>query len=121
MSAGHQQVFNKVFIFNCRCRLAHTTATLSLIIAQRLGLGIAAIGNGDNTVFFGNQVFNSEVVERFNDLSATLIAKLFNHCFELFTNNRHQTSQVTENILILGNLFKLDGKFSNNFIVFHTG
>ena len=121
MSAGHQQVLNKVFIFNCSCRLAHTAATLSLIIAQGLGLGIAAIGDGNNTVFFSNQVFNSEVMQRFNNLCATLITKLFNHCFELFTNNRHQASQVTKNILVLSNLFQLNGKFSNNFIVFHTG
>ena len=121
MSAGDQKVFNKIFIFNRCCRLAHTAATLRLIIAQWLSFGIAAVRNGNNTVFFGNQVFNSKVMQRFNDLCATLITKLFDHGFEFFTNNGHQASQVTKNILVFSNLFQLDGKFSNDFVVFHTG
>ena len=92
-----------------------------MVIAQWLSFGIAAIGDGNNSVFFSNQVFNREVMERFNDLGATLIAKLFDHGFQLFTNNRHQASQIAEDILVLGNLFQLNGKLGNNFIVFHTG
>ena len=114
-------MFNKIFVFNRCCRLAHTAAALSLIIAQRLSFGIAAVGDGDNTIFFGNQVFDGQVVERFNNFRATLITKLFDNCFEFFTNNCHQAGQITENILVFGDLFQLDGKFSNDFVVFHTG
>ena len=82
-------MFNKIFVFNGSCRLAHTTAALRLVITQGLSLGIATVGDGYHSIFFGDQIFYSEVVHGFNNFSATLIAKLFNNRFQLFADNRH--------------------------------
>ena len=79
------------------------------------------MGDSHHAVFFGNQVFNGQVVLGFNDLTATLVAELFNHSFQLFANHSHQAIQVTENILVVGNLFQLDGELFNNFVVLHAG
>ena len=120
VSASHQQMLNKIFVFHRGGRLTHAAATLSLIITQRLSLGIAAVGDGDNTIFFSNQIFYGEVVQGFNNFTATLVTKLFNNGFELFTNHIHQSHQVAENILVVGDFFKLDGELVNNLAVLHA-
>ena len=58
MGAGNQEVLNKILIFYLQRRFTHSTATLCLVIAQGLCLGIPRVGNRHDTILFRDQVLN---------------------------------------------------------------
>ena len=43
--------------------------------------------NGHNTIFFGNQILNGQVMSRVRNLRATLVTKFLNDRLQLFSND----------------------------------
>ena len=121
MTVGNQQVLNVVFIFHTGRRLTATTTALSLVIGQRLALGIATVGNGHHALFFGNQISDGQIHARRNDLGTTLVAEGFLDLLQLFNDDFHQTFMAVENAQQLTNLFQNLLILGEQFFVFQTG
>ena len=102
MGAGNQQVLDKILIFHCGGGLAHTAATLGLVVTQGLRFGIAGVGNRHHPILFSDQVFHCEVVLGGGDLGATLIAVLGDNLFEFLTYHQLEPFGIAENIEEIG-------------------
>ena len=98
MSARNQQVLDEVLIFHCRCTPTGTATTLRLVVSQGLCFCVPLVRDGDDTIFFGNQVFNGQIVRGIGDFSEAIIAKVLNELLELLSNDRSQSIGVTQNL-----------------------
>ena len=56
------------------------------------------MGYGDHDIFFGDQVFESEIEFIFKDNCTACIAVFFQDIFQFFTNNGHQAGGVGKNL-----------------------
>ena len=98
MSAGNQQVFNEILVFHCGCASTSTTSTLRLVVGQGLCFCVTLVRDCDDTIFFGNQVFNGQIVSGIGDFSEAIIPKVLYKLLELLSNDRSQSIGVTQNL-----------------------
>src|SRR3989344_4505136 len=96
VAVGDQQVLDVVLILHAGGRLALTTATLRLVGMQRLALGITTVGNGDHTLFFGDQVSQAQIQTVVENLGTARIAELGFDRFQFFADHFHQTRGAGE-------------------------
>ncbi len=94
MAVGHQQVFDVVLVLHPGGGLAFAAATLRLVGGQRLGLGVAAVGDGHHAVFLGDQVGDGQVDLGSHDLGAASIAEFGLDRFQLLTDHLHQARRI---------------------------
>src|SRR6185295_13221247 len=78
-------------------------ASLPLVGGNGRALDIAAIGNCQRHVFVGNQIFDGKLDAFIDDLSPSLIAKIFLHFFEFGSDHAAQRSFITKDLLELRN------------------
>ncbi len=121
MAVGDQQVSDVVLILDAGGRLALAAATLSLVDRQWLGLGIAAVGDGDHAFFFGDQVTQGEVQACIENLGATRIAVFGADQFELFADHFHQARGAVQDADQLADLGQDFLVLTQQFFVFQTG
>ena len=86
-----------------------------MISGKRLGFGIAAVGDGDDALFFGDQISKSQIQPRFENLGTTRVAEVALNAFELLADYLHQAHRVGqdadqladlgENLLVLAEQF----------------
>ena len=107
VGAGNQQVLDKVLVFYRGGRTAHPAPALGLVIGQGLGLGIAAVGDGDHPVFLGDQVFHCQVVLGRGYLGAALVAELRDDLFQFLANDQLESIRVRQDLEIIGNFPQL--------------
>ena len=106
MGVRHQQLFNEVFIFHRGGRLAPTAPALGLVIFHSLGLGIAAVGNGDYQIFLVDEVGNGEVTAGAGDFGAALIAVIPDNLFQLVTDHLQQALRLAQNLQQVGDFLE---------------
>src|SRR5690606_30952761 len=90
VAVGHQQVLDVVLILHAGGGLALAAATLRLVGGERLALGIATVGDGDDALFLGDQVGNGQVLTRGDDLGTADIAELGLDLLQLLADDFHQ-------------------------------
>ena len=79
-------MLDEVLIFHCSCTSTSTTTTLRLIVGQGLCFCISLVGDCDDTIFFGNQVFNGQIVRGIGDFSEAIIAEVLYKLCLLYTS-----------------------------------
>ena len=52
----------------------------------------------DDTILFGNQVFNSQIVRGIGDFSETIITKVLYELLELLSNDGPQSIGITQDL-----------------------
>ena len=70
------QVLDEVLLAGGRADLAAPAAPLRAVERERRALDVAAVGDGDEHVFFDDQVFDREVALGLDDLGAARVAEL---------------------------------------------
>ena len=121
MAVGYQQVSNVVLIFHASGRLAFTATTLSLVRSQRLGLGIATVGDGHNALFFRNHVAQCQVETMIQNFGTAHVAVFRTNDFQLFADHFHQAHSAVENADQLADLVQNLLVLSQQLLVLKTG
>ena len=97
----HKQVFDKILIPRDR---RHNTASPAALRAIQRGcrpLDIAGVGNGDDHVFFGNQVFDRQVGAGGQNLGAAGVAETHLEVLQLLADERVYFTRVGQNVFQL--------------------
>ena len=121
MGIGYQQMLDEILVLHRGGSLAHAATTLCRIVCQRLGFCIAALGDGDHTIFFGNQVFRGEILLRTHNLGASLVAVFVQQRFHLFPDHGDESGAVLEDIDIVCDLDQQLFVVVDQFFVFQPG
>ena len=103
MAVGDEHAVDKVLFLHAGCRLAATTAPLGLVAVHRLGLGVAAVGEGNHAVLLRDQVLKSQVDLGLDDLCAARIAELAPDVLEFRTNDLGQATWAAQDLRKLMN------------------
>ena len=61
VSVGDDELFDEVFVFDRGRRFAFAATALCFVVGERLRLDVAFVREGDDAVFFGDEVFEREV------------------------------------------------------------
>src|SRR3569832_841168 len=99
VSAGDQQLVDEVFFLHRRRRFAAAAAFLRAVFGERLSFGITAVRQRHHHVFFGDQIFETEVLMREHDLGTARITVLRLDRQQLFADHLQQAVWVGVNIL----------------------
>ena len=87
VGTGNQQMLYEIFILDRSGGPAGATPALGLIIRQRLGFGITAMGDSHHPVFLGNQVLHLQVMGRVSDFRQAIISEFLYQFPQLLTNH----------------------------------
>ena len=87
MSGGNVKELDPVAFFGVRADDALTATSLATIGIQRQTLEIALMRNSNNTILFGNEVLDVEVLYVAGNLGATRMGVLVLYLVEVLTDN----------------------------------
>ena len=87
VAVGDQQVFDEVLVAQAGGGAPGAAPPLRLVDAERLPLGVAAVGDGDDGIFLGDEVFVREVELRAQNLGAPLVAVALADVLEFFPHH----------------------------------
>ena len=87
MSAGDEQMLDEILILDRGRTAAGPATALGLIIRQRLGLCVTAVRDGDNAIFFSNQVLNRQIVRRIRNLRFAIVPEFFYQFLQLLADD----------------------------------
>ena len=121
VGVGDQQVLDKILVFDAQRRLAHTAAALHLILGQRLGFRVAAVGERDHAVLGGDQVLGGEVFLGVANFRSARVAELLGDLLQFLADNLQQAFGVGEDIQQIGDLGQLVLVLLEQFFVLQTG
>ncbi len=93
MRADRHQVLDEVLFAGGRADFAATAAPLRAIERERRALDIAAVSDGDQHVFFDDQILDREVAFGLDDLRAALIGEFLFDVFE-FRGDESSSARV---------------------------
>ena len=111
VGGGDEDVFNEI-IFLHLCRVDAASAALLLAVAvHRHALDVASVADGDDHVFFGDEVFDVDIVLRKGDLRAAGVAVFVGDLRKLVAHNLHDLVLIGENGLVFGNAAMQIGQF----------
>src|SRR5699024_4131304 len=104
VSSGGKEVVHHILGSQCGPTHAFTAASLSAIVIGPRALGVSVVGDGDNDIFFWNEVFHRHVAVEGNDRGAALIAVALHNVIEFFAHNFALAGGGVQDGLILGNV-----------------
>ena len=87
VAVGGQQMFDEVLVAQARGGASGAASTLRLVDRQRLGLGVAPVGDRDHHVLFGNEILVREVELGGQYLRLALVAVAFANVLEFFVDD----------------------------------
>ena len=121
MAGGDKHLFDKVLV-----PLFHTGNTsaapfLDPVSRTCLTLDIAKMGQRNNAVFLGNQVFNVHVPLNRTNLGAAVIAEFIPDFAQFFFENLHDLAVIAEQFCVLLDLFFQLAQFFLDFEDFQSG
>ena len=96
MSANRHQVFDEVVLAGGCADFAAPAAALGAVERERRALDIAAVGDGDEHVFFDDQVFDREVALGLDNLGAARVAEFLFDVFDFRGDERAHLAFVVE-------------------------
>ena len=100
---------------------AYAATFLVAEVIQGLTFNITLMTNGNNNVFFSNQVFNIHIRSIHGNFSTTCIAKLFLHFQQIFFNDVHNLAFVSQYAFQPVDGFHNVDVFVINLLTFQTG
>src|SRR3569623_1010705 len=98
VGAGDQQPIDEDLFLHRGRRFAGAAAFLGAVFGERLGFGITAVRQRHHHVFFGDQIFEAEVLMREHDLGTARITVLRLDRQQLFADHLQQAVWGGENI-----------------------
>ena len=110
MCCSDKELFDKIFLLGCH--RSHPPATTALLA---VGIGvetfdITIVGNGDDHVFFSDQIFITELAIIFGNDSAAMIAILLLDLLQFIFDN------IEDEFFIIENLSKISDSLNQLFI-----
>ena len=90
MGVGDDELFDEVFVFDRRCRFAFAATALCFVVGERLRLDVAFVREGDDAVFFGDEVFEREVEMGVEELGAADVVELVFDVLQFFLDDGEQ-------------------------------
>ena len=121
MGIGHEQLIDKILVLDARSCFAAPAAALRLVIGNRLGLRVAAVGQRHHHVLRRDQVFNAEIFVIGDDLGAPLVGKRVANVFELFADHVEQALRPRENVGEVANLHQEILELGEDFFLLEAG
>ena len=100
---------------------ALTASFLGTVVVGAGALCEAIAGDGDDNIFFGDEVFHRHLSVEGNDGRAALITILFNDFTEFFGDNRALTFGLGQDILQIFNACTQFGVLVQNLLTFQSG
>ncbi len=99
MSVRRDQVLNSVFLGHPHAGNAAATTMLSAVGAVRQTLDIATLGQGDDYVYFWDEVFVAEIAGGVHDARAALVAILVAQLGEVVLDHPKDFLRIGQQIL----------------------
>ena len=99
--ARDEEVLDPVVVLEVGAVEAPAAAPLPLVGGDRDPLDVAGVGDGDDHVLFGDQVFDRELALVAHDLGPALVAELLHHLAHLLLEDRHPLRLGREDALQL--------------------
>ena len=121
MGVGHPQRIDKVIRLEAGCQLAATTAFLRLENVQRLALDVTLVRQRHHDILRGDQIFEIQADEVFENLGPADIAIGFPNGDQLFTDDLQQTGDTAENFEIFSNLLENFAVLANQLLLLQAG
>ena len=101
VSRADEQSLDEILVLETLSTQPTPAATLLAIRRDRSAFDVARVGDGDDHVLFGDQIFDGELTLVARDFRAALVTELFRGFLELFAHDRHSARARGENRLQL--------------------
>ena len=122
MRGGHKHLLHKVLVAGCHTRHPTAAALLLAIGVQVQPLDVAGVGNGNNHILLGNQIF---LIQRrallAHNRGAAFVAEFIFNLHQLLLDNAQHHPLAGKHLLQISNSFNQLGIFRVNFAVLQTG
>ena len=113
VGVSYKQLVDEVLILHLRCSPPLAAPALDLVVADALGLGVAAVGQGHDDVFLGNQIFHLQAGVNLDDLRAPRVSVVIPDLGQLRPDNGNEAVRISQDftkladppqqLLVLGN------------------
>ena len=121
MGGAEEQFFHEVLVPLAHARNTPSAPALGLVGISRLTLDIPQMGQGDDTVAFGDQILDVHFTAHSLYLGTAGISVLLTDSVHLTLDNGLELLLIAENALQLGNLAQDLSQFFLDLDAFHTG
>ena len=121
VGVGDDELFDEVFVFDRRCRFAFAATALRFVVGERLRLDVAFVREGDDAVFFGNQVFEREVQVGVEDLGAAHVVELVFDVEQFFFDDGEQALRYLQDFEQGFDFVDDFLEFLDDFVLFEAG
>ena len=121
MGVGDDELFDEVFVFDRGRRFAFATTALRFVVGERLRLDVAFVREGDDAVFFGNQVFEREVQVGVEDLGAAHVVELVFDVEQFFFDDGEQALRYLQDFEQGFDFVDDFLEFLDDFVLFEAG
>ena len=98
MGISYKQLLDKVFVFNLGRRAAAAATLLRLVGIKPLSFRITGVRQGNNHIFFRNQIFHSEIRMVFDNLGPTLVTVVLTDFEQFFADHSNELVWVFQNL-----------------------
>ena len=121
MGVGDDELFDEVFVFDRGRRFAFAASALRFVVGERLRLDVAFVREGDDAVFFGNEVFEREVQVGIEDLGAAHVVELVFDVEQFFFDDGEQALRYLQDFEQGFDFVDDFLEFLDDFVLFEAG
>ena len=121
MGVGDDELFDEVFVFDRGRRFAFAATALRFVVGERLRLDVAFVREGDDAVFFGDEVFKREVQVGIEDLGAAHVVELVFDVEQFFFDDGEQALRYLQDFEQGFDFVDDFLEFLDDFVLFEAG